>query len=117
MRRALGESGLPEDCIILIESTSRQSATELMHLNGYVDLLIPRGGAGLIRSVIENATVPVIETGTGNCHVYVDAAADIEKAANIVVNAKTTRVSVCNPPRLAAQVAGTTGICYHLWLI
>lgn len=96
MRRALGESGLPEDCVILIESTSRQSATELMHLNGYVDLLIPRGGAGLIRSVIENATVPVIETGTGNCHVYVDAAADIEKAANIVVNAKTTRVSVCN---------------------
>ena len=96
MRRALGESGLPEDCIILIESPSRQSATELMHLNGYVDLLIPRGGAGLIRSVIENATVPVIETGTGNCHVYVDAAADIDKAANIVVNAKTTRVSVCN---------------------
>lgn len=96
MRRALGESGLPEDCVILIESTSRQSATELMHLNGYVDLLIPRGGAGLIRSVIENATVPVIETGTGNCHVYVDVAADIDKAANIVVNAKTTRVSVCN---------------------
>lgn len=96
MRRALSRSGLPEDCIILVESSSRQSTTELMRLNGYVDLLIPRGGAGLIRSVVENATVPVIETGVGNCHVYVDSAADIEKAANIVVNAKTSRVSVCN---------------------
>lgn len=96
MRRALASSGLPEDCIILIESSSRQAATELMKLNGYVDLLIPRGGAGLIRSVVENATVPVIETGVGNCHIYIDVAADIEKAASITVNAKTSRVSVCN---------------------
>lgn len=96
MRRALALSGLPEDCIILVESTSRQATEELMKLNGYVDLLIPRGGAGLIRSVVENATVPVIETGVGNCHIYVDRAADIEKAADIIVNAKTSRVSVCN---------------------
>lgn len=96
MRRALAGSGLPEDCIILIESSSRQAAAELMKLNGYVDLLIPRGGAGLIRSVVENATVPVIETGVGNCHIYIDSAADIEKAASITVNAKASRVSVCN---------------------
>ncbi|MBQ2904746.1 MAG: glutamate-5-semialdehyde dehydrogenase [Clostridia bacterium] len=96
MRNALAESGLPEDCIILIDNISRQAATELMKLNGYVDLLIPRGGAGLIRSVVENATVPVIETGVGNCHIYVDADADIEMAADIVANAKASRVSVCN---------------------
>ena len=96
MRNAAAESGLPEDCIILIENISRQAATELMKLNGYVDLLIPRGGAGLIRSVVENATVPVIETGVGNCHVYVDSEADINKAAEIVANAKASRVSVCN---------------------
>lgn len=96
MRNALAESGLPEDCIILIDNISREAATELMRLNGYVDLLIPRGGAGLIRSVVENATVPVIETGVGNCHVYVDCDADIDMAANIVTNAKTSRVSVCN---------------------
>ncbi len=96
MRTAAAESGLPEDCIILIENISRQAATELMKLNGYVDLLIPRGGAGLIRSVVENATVPVIETGVGNCHVYVDSEADINKAAEIVANAKASRVSVCN---------------------
>ncbi len=96
MRNSLAESGLPEDCIILIDNISRQAATELMKLNGYVDLLIPRGGAGLIRSVVENATVPVIETGVGNCHVYVDRDADIEMAANIVANAKASRVSVCN---------------------
>ena len=96
MRNALAESGLPEDCIILIDNISRQAATELMRLNGYVDLLIPRGGAGLIRSVVENATVPVIETGVGNCHIYVDADADINMAADIVANAKASRVSVCN---------------------
>ena len=96
MRNALAESGLPEDCIILIENISRQAATELMKLSGYVDLLIPRGGAGLIRSVVENATVPVIETGVGNCHVYVDSDADINMAADIVANAKASRVSVCN---------------------
>lgn len=96
MRNALAESGLPEDCIILIDDISREAATELMRLNGYVDLLIPRGGAGLIRSVVENATVPVIETGVGNCHVYVDCDADIDMAAEIVANAKASRVSVCN---------------------
>lgn len=96
MRSAAAESGLPEDCIILIENISRQTATELMKLNGYVDLLIPRGGAGLIRSVVENATVPVIETGVGNCHIYVDEDADINMAAEIVTNAKASRVSVCN---------------------
>ncbi len=96
MRNAAAESGLPEDCIILIENISRQAATELMKLNGYVDLLIPRGGAGLIRSVVENATVPVIETGVGNCHIYVDEDADINMAAEIVTNAKASRVSVCN---------------------
>ncbi len=96
MRSALAEAGLPEDCIILIDNISRQAATELMRLNGYVDLLIPRGGAGLIRSVVENATVPVIETGVGNCHVYVDSDADIAMAAEIVANAKASRVSVCN---------------------
>lgn len=96
MRNALAASGLPEDCIILIENISREAATELMRLNGYVDLLIPRGGAGLIRSVVENATVPVIETGVGNCHVYVDCDADIDMAASIVANAKASRVSVCN---------------------
>ncbi|MBQ2842022.1 MAG: glutamate-5-semialdehyde dehydrogenase [Clostridia bacterium] len=96
MRNALAETGLPEDCIILIDNISRQAATELMKLNGYVDLLIPRGGAGLIRSVVENATVPVIETGVGNCHVYVDCDADIAMAADIVANAKASRVSVCN---------------------
>lgn len=96
MRSALADSGLPEDCIILIDNISRQAATELMRLNGYVDLLIPRGGAGLIRSVVENATVPVIETGVGNCHIYIDKDADINMAADIVANAKASRVSVCN---------------------
>ncbi len=96
MRNALADSGLPEDCIILIDNISREAATELMRLNGYVDLLIPRGGAGLIRSVVENATVPVIETGVGNCHIYVDKDADIDMAASIVTNAKASRVSVCN---------------------
>lgn len=96
MRSALADAGLPEDCIILIENISRQAATELMRLNGYVDLLIPRGGAGLIRSVVENATVPVIETGVGNCHIYIDSDANIDMAAEIVANAKASRVSVCN---------------------
>ncbi len=96
MRDALSQSGLPEDCVILIENISREATTELMRLNGYVDLLIPRGGAGLIKSVVQNATVPVIETGVGNCHIYVDCDADIEMAADIIVNAKASRVSVCN---------------------
>lgn len=96
MRSALLKAGLPEDCIILIENISREATVELMKLNGYVDLLIPRGGAGLIRSVVENATVPVIETGVGNCHIYVDKDADLNMAADIIFNAKTSRVSVCN---------------------
>ena len=96
MRAAIAGIGFPEDCIALVQDTSRQSATELMQLTDYLDVLIPRGGAGLIRSVVENAKVPVIETGVGNCHVYVDASADIEMAANIIFNAKTSRPSVCN---------------------
>lgn len=96
MRDALAETELPADCVQLVEDTSRESATALMRLNGYVDVLIPRGGAGLIRSVVENATVPVIETGVGNCHIYIDKDADIQMAIDITYNAKTSRVSVCN---------------------
>lgn len=96
MRNALRETNFPADCIQLVEDTSRESATALMRLSGYVDVLIPRGSARLIRSVVENATVPVIETGAGNCHVYVDRDANIDMAAEIVFNAKTSRVSVCN---------------------
>ena len=96
MRKALESVQLPADCIQLVKDTSRNSALEMMKLNGYIDVLIPRGGAGLIRSVVENATVPVIETGTGNCHVYVDNSCDIEMACQIVDNAKTSRPSVCN---------------------
>lgn len=96
IRQAVKEAGLPEDCVQLIEDTSRASAEELMGLRGYVDLLIPRGGQGLIQSVVRNAKVPVIETGAGTCHTYVDKAADIEMAARIIRNAKTQRPSVCN---------------------
>ena len=96
MREALASCGLPENAINLVEDTSRETATQMMKLNGYLDVLIPRGGAGLIRSVVMNATVPVIETGTGNCHIYVDASADLEMAKNILVNAKCQRPSVCN---------------------
>ena len=96
MRKAIEKAGLPADCIQLVSDTSRESATELMRLNGYVDVLIPRGGAGLIKSVVENSSVPVIETGSGVCHVYVDKAADIKMAADIIFNAKTSRPSVCN---------------------
>lgn len=96
MRRALERAELPQDCIQLVEDTSRDSANELMRLNDYVDVLIPRGGSGLIRAVVEHATVPVIETGVGNCHVYVDQAAEIGMAEDIVFNAKTSRPSVCN---------------------
>ena len=96
MRKAVAKAGLPEDCIQLIEDTSRESATALMRLNGYVDVLIPRGGAGLISACVQNATVPVIETGTGNCHIYVDKDADLNKAVEIIYNAKTSRPSVCN---------------------
>ena len=96
MRRGLIRVQANPDSVLLVEDTSRETATALMRLNRYLDLLIPRGGAGLIRSVVENATVPVIETGVGNCHVYVEKSADIGMAANIVFNAKTSRPSVCN---------------------
>ena len=96
MQQALEECGLPKELIQLVEDTSRETATKMMKLNGLLDVLIPRGGAGLIRSCVENATVPVIETGTGNCHIYVDATADLDMAVNIVFNAKTSRPSVCN---------------------
>ncbi len=96
LRDGLKKAGLPADAIGLIPDTSRETASALMRLNAYLDVLIPRGGAGLIRSVVENATVPVLETGTGNCHVYVDAAADIAMACAIAVNAKASRPSVCN---------------------
>lgn len=96
MRDAIEGAGLPRDCVSLVEDTTRQSATELMQLSDYLDVLIPRGGAGLIKSVVENAKVPVIETGVGNCHVYVDKSADVDMAKSIVFNAKTSRPSVCN---------------------
>lgn len=96
MREAISMAGLPEDCIQLVEDTSRESSLALMKMNGYVDVLIPRGGAGLIRACVENSTVPVIETGTGNCHIYIDKDADLSMAEKIVFNAKTSRVSVCN---------------------
>lgn len=96
MRAAIEKCGIPADSIILVENNAREVTAELMRLNEYVDLLIPRGGAGLIRSVVENASVPVIQTGVGNCHVYVDSEADINMAAEIVANAKASRVSVCN---------------------
>lgn len=96
IRETLSEIGLSEDAVILIEKTDREIATEFMRLNKYIDLLIPRGGAGLIRSVVENATIPVIETGTGNCHVYVDETANLDMAVNIILNAKTQRMGVCN---------------------
>ncbi len=96
MRDAIEKEGFNPDCISFVEDTSRETATKLMRLNGYVDVLIPRGGAGLINSVVQNSTVPVIETGVGNCHVYVDKSADEKKAIDIIVNAKTSRPSVCN---------------------
>lgn len=96
MRQAVKEAGMPEDVIQLVEDISRESANELMKMNEYVDVLIPRGGAGLIQAVVKNATVPVIETGVGNCHIYIDKNADLKKAVDIVFNAKTSRPSVCN---------------------
>ncbi len=96
LRKALKESGLPEDSVQLVQNTSRESAVGLMKLNEYLDLLIPRGGAGLIQTVVMNSTVPVIETGVGNCHVYIDVWADPKKAVDIVFNSKTHRPGVCN---------------------
>lgn len=96
MRGALAKAGLPADCIQLVTNTTHDSANALMHMNAYVDVLIPRGSQRLIRATVEQSTVPVIETGSGVCHIYVDKAADIEMAANIIENAKTSRPSVCN---------------------
>ena len=96
IRETLKESGVTEDAIQLITDTSRETAAEFMKLNQYVDVLIPRGGKGLIKAVVEQSTIPVIETGTGNCHIYVDESADLNMAADIVMNAKTQRVGVCN---------------------
>ncbi|MED4136810.1 glutamate-5-semialdehyde dehydrogenase [Priestia megaterium] len=96
LSQAAASAGLPEHSVQLIEDTSRETALELMKLNEYIDVLIPRGGAGLIEAVVKNATVPVIETGTGNCHIYVDEEYDVDMAANIVINAKTSRPAVCN---------------------
>ena len=96
LRNCLREEKIPEDAIQLIEDTSRETTQAFMKMNQYVDVLIPRGGAGLIRAVVENSTIPVIETGTGNCHIFVDESADIEMAIQIILNAKTQRVGVCN---------------------
>ena len=96
IREALKMQNLPGEAISLITDTSHETAREFMHMNGYVDVLIPRGGAGLIRTVVENATIPVIETGTGNCHIYVDESADFDMALDIIWNAKTQRIGVCN---------------------
>lgn len=96
MREALVSAGLPGDCISLVQDPGRESANELMHLDGYVDVLIPRGGAGLIRTVAKEASVPVIRTGEGICHIYVDSEADLDMAASILHNAKCSRPSVCN---------------------
>ncbi|MEG0735526.1 MAG: glutamate-5-semialdehyde dehydrogenase [Longicatena sp.] len=96
MRKALTDCGFNEDIITLLEDTSRETATKFMKLNQYLDVLIPRGGANLIKTTVDQATVPVLETGTGNCHVFVDKEADLEKATAIILNGKTTRTSVCN---------------------
>lgn len=96
IRRVLEECGVNADAIQMIETTDREVTSRFMKLDQYVDVLIPRGGAGLIRSVVENSTIPVIETGTGNCHIYVDEYADLDKALPIIINAKTQRIGVCN---------------------
>lgn len=96
LRATLEDQGVEPDALLLIEDTSRETASAFMKLNAYVDVLIPRGGAGLIRAVVENSTIPVIETGTGNCHIFVDETADLTMAAEIILNAKTQRVGVCN---------------------
>lgn len=96
IQNALKEAGIPQNALALIEDTSRETAAQFMKMNEYVDVLIPRGGAGLIRAVVNQATIPVIETGTGNCHIFVDESADFDMAINIVVNAKTQRIGVCN---------------------
>lgn len=96
IRMALAHQDLPQDAVQLIEDTKRETVQEFLRMNQYVDVLIPRGGAGLIRTVVENSRIPVIETGTGNCHIYVDESADFDMAVNIIYNAKTQRIGVCN---------------------
>lgn len=96
LKKALAKHKVSKDVLNLIEDTDRETTNAFMKMNEYVDVLIPRGGAGLIKAVVENSTIPVIETGTGNCHVYVDESADIEKSVNVIVNAKTQRIGVCN---------------------
>lgn len=96
IRGALEAEGITPDAVLLIEATDRQVTKEFMGMKQYVDVLIPRGGAGLIRSVVENSTIPVIETGTGNCHIFVDESADLDQAISIILNAKTQRIGVCN---------------------
>ncbi len=96
IRDALEKAGLPKDCVQLVTDTSRETAKVMMQANKYIDVLIPRGGAGLIKTVVENSTIPVIETGTGNCHIYVDASASVDMAVEIIENAKTQRTGVCN---------------------
>ena len=96
LKKGIQRAGLPINSVQLVEDTSREVATEMMRLNKFIDVLIPRGGAGLIQSVVKNSTVPVIETGTGNCHIYIDENADFEMARNIVINAKASRPGVCN---------------------
>lgn len=96
IRDGLRKEGLPEDAVLLIEDTDRAAVTEMMHMNEYIDVLIPRGGKGLISTVVNHSTVPVIETGTGNCHIYVDEYADVDMAVSIIDNAKTQRMGVCN---------------------
>ena len=96
MRCGLEQAGLPKNAVLMVDDTSRESAKKLMLAKGYIDLLIPRGGAGLIRACVENALVPCIETGTGICHVYVDKSSDLNMALDIIENAKTSRPSVCN---------------------
>lgn len=96
IRKSLEESGVNPDAVVLVTETDRKYVNELMKLNQYIDVIIPRGGYGLIQNIVKNATVPVIETGTGNCHIYVDKSADVEMAKNIIYNAKTQRIGVCN---------------------
>ncbi len=96
MRKAVSACGMPEDIITFVEQTDRETAKEMMRMSNFLDVLIPRGGAGLIQTVVQNATVPVIETGTGNCHIFVDESADMDMAVKVVYNAKTSRPSVCN---------------------
>ncbi len=96
MKDAIEKAGIPRDAITFVENTSRDVATQMMKLNEYIDVLIPRGGAGLIKAVVNNATIPVIETGVGNCHIYVDDECDMDMAVKIIINAKTSRPSVCN---------------------